>query len=65
MSDQSAKPWLSVEEAAAVLSVHPNTIRRAIASKELVATKLGKGWRITPEALQEYQQKRRNIDWAA
>jgi excisionase family DNA binding protein len=65
MSDLSAKPWLTVEEAALALSVHPNTIRRAIASKELVATKLGKGWRITLEALQEYEKKRRNIDAAA
>lgn len=45
---------LSVDQAAAVLGVHPNTIRNVIKAGELAARKVGREWRIAKADLQRY-----------
>lgn len=40
------KQAYSIEEAAQILDVHPDTIRRMIKRGELFATKVGKNYRI-------------------
>jgi putative molybdopterin biosynthesis protein len=40
------KQAYSIEEAAQILDVHPDTIRRMIKRGELFATKIGKNYRI-------------------
>jgi excisionase family DNA binding protein len=47
-------PALTVQEAAKLLSVHPETIRRAVARGELAAAKLGRMLRISPQDLDAY-----------
>ncbi len=49
---------LSVCAASAVLGVNERTVRRAIAQGELSATKHGRSFRITPEALVQYRGRR-------
>lgn len=47
---------VSAEEAARLLGVHERTVRRAIQRGELIATKQGRSFHITPEELDRYQQ---------
>lgn len=54
MPEQTAQ-WLTVKQISEKLQVHPETIRRAIYEKKLRAVKF-KGWRVSPEALEEYLQ---------
>lgn len=63
MSDESTKQktWMSIEEAAAELEVSPNTVRTYVRKRELRATKVGRGWRITPDDLQQFLVKRSNM----
>lgn len=65
MDNTIPEQWLSVEEVAKLLQVHSNTIRRAIREKQLRANKIGKNWRITREAVEEYVAKRSNMGRAA
>jgi excisionase family DNA binding protein len=39
-------PYLTVNEAAAVLRVHPHVVYRLVQSGEIVAIKVGRQWRI-------------------
>lgn len=54
---------LTVEEAAATLGCHPETIRRAIRARELLATreptKRGRGYVILAADLASFREKRR------
>jgi excisionase family DNA binding protein len=54
---------LSVVQAAVTAGCHPETIRRAIRRKELLATreatKRGRGYVITPADLHSFMEKRR------
>ena len=43
----------SVKEAAAILKTSRQQVRKMIQSEELPAVKVGRGWRITGDALQE------------
>lgn len=47
MSDQLIKTTFTLAEAAALLSCHPETLRRAIRKGQLQAAKLGRGFRIS------------------
>lgn len=58
---------MSVNDAARRLEVHRNTILIWIKTKELRAVKLGRKWRIMPEDLKTFLDKRANIEssWVA
>lgn len=59
-----ARKALSVAQAAQLAECNPETIRRAIRSKELLATKdpvgVGRGYRITVADLNTFLEKRRS-----
>lgn len=50
MSEQ----YLTVDQAAERLQVHPRTVRRLLVSGELPGNRIGRQWRISPSALQSY-----------
>ncbi|HYU76372.1 MAG TPA: helix-turn-helix domain-containing protein [Ktedonobacteraceae bacterium] len=50
---------LTVEEAAKELRISPKTVRQYIASGELVAIVLGKGFKISRDDLEDFKQRRR------
>lgn len=64
---QPPKNWLTVEETAEVLSVHTNTVFRAIQRGELQAEKIGRGYRIRPAWIEDYKKSKRirKEEWAA
>lgn len=47
--------YYTIYESAEILKVHHNTIRRAIKSGRLPATKFGKDWRIKREDISDYK----------
>jgi excisionase family DNA binding protein len=50
---------LTVEEVAKELRISPKTVRQYIASGELVAIVLGKGFKISRDDLEDFKQRRR------
>ena len=60
MPEQSYSDWnqlpllMTVEEAAAVLRVHPNTAKKLLREGKLVGTKVGRAWRIRREVLMAF-----------
>lgn len=51
-------PYLTIEEAAELLRIRPDTIRRLLRQKQLPGKKIGREWRISREALDEYIRQR-------
>ncbi len=51
----------SINTAAARLDCHPETLRRIIRRGELAATKIGRDWRVSERAMQEYLDKRATL----
>ncbi len=49
--------FYTIEEVAAILRVNPAKVRQLIAAGEIRATKVGKQYRISEEALQEYIER--------
>ena len=47
----------SVKEAAAILKTSRQQVRKMIHSEELPAVKVGREWRITSDALQEFLEQ--------
>ena len=47
----------SVREAAAILKTSRQQVRKMIQSEELPAVKVGREWRITSDALQEFLEQ--------
>lgn len=47
----------SVKEAAAILKTSRQQVRKMILSEELPAVKVGREWRITSDALQEFLEQ--------
>ena len=47
------KEFLSADEAAEMLHMHPRTVRRLLASGELPGTRLGRQWRISLAAVRK------------
>ena len=45
---------LTLTETAEILRLHPETVRRLLQAGELPGVKLGKTWRVSPEALQRF-----------
>ena len=50
-----ATQMLTVEAAAAALSVHPQTIRRMIKRGDLAAVKVARQWRVPQSALEKLE----------
>ena len=50
---------LTVEEVAKELRINPKTVRQYIASGELVAILLGKGYKISRDDLEDFKKRRR------
>ncbi len=53
----SDKPFLTVEEAAQVLTLHPETVRRMIRRGELGAVKVARRLRVPQSALEALKVK--------
>ena len=47
------KEFLSADEAAEMLNMHPRTIRRLLTSGELPGTRLGRQWRVSATAVRK------------
>lgn len=47
-------PWYSIEEVAQRLSLHPRTVRNHVRDGRLQATRVGKQYRISSDALERY-----------
>ena len=62
--EQPKKEYLTVAEAAAVLGLHPNTVRNAIRAGKLTAYKFGDTgkWRIKQTDLENYLKEYRGND---
>jgi excisionase family DNA binding protein len=58
----NCKDILTVEEVAAILQLRKETILRFIASKELVASRMGRPWRIRKSDLNIFLVKNENIN---
>ncbi|WP_460032492.1 helix-turn-helix domain-containing protein [Megalodesulfovibrio paquesii] len=54
MDSEAARTTFTLLEAAALLQVHPETLRRAIKADELLAAKIGKEYRISKTDLEAY-----------
>jgi len=46
--------YLTIEEAAQLLRIHPDTVRRLLREKRLPGKKIGREWRISQEALDNF-----------
>lgn len=49
-----AEPMLTVDQVADRYQVHPDTVRRAIRSRDLRAVRVGQQWRVSTVALAEW-----------
>ncbi len=57
---QDDEKMLTVEEIADQLRVHPRTVRQWIASGELIAMDIGRGYRISKTDLADFVRRRQN-----
>lgn len=56
--NQSIPPiGYTLEEAATALRIHPQTLAKLLRKGEIRARKIGKGWLIHPQALEEWLQE--------
>jgi len=55
----SGEELLTVEEVAKELRINPKTVRQYIASGELVALLVGRGYRISRDDLEDFKRRRR------
>lgn len=53
-SVDSEVEYLNSDEAAAIIRMSPEYVRRQCKAGRIPATKLGKEWRITPQAIQQF-----------
>lgn len=54
INDPLEKEFYTIQEVAELLQLHHQTIRTMIKSGELLATKIGKSWRIRKTDLEEF-----------
>ena len=54
------KEYFKINEAAARLGVHPNTIRKRIKDGSLAASKIGRDWRISEAAIKDFMKPQNN-----
>lgn len=58
MDEKEVEPiGYTLEEGAAALRCHPNTLRRLLVAGEIPAQKVGKGWRISPRAIERWLER--------
>jgi excisionase family DNA binding protein len=50
---------MTTTEAAAALGIDPATVRQAIRTGRLAATRFGRDWQIDPAEVERYRQSRR------
>jgi excisionase family DNA binding protein len=55
---ERSERWLSVPEAARVLGLHPETVRRFVREKRLPATRIGRSWRFRSDRLDAWLEER-------
>ena len=55
------KIYLTVEEAAGQLQLHPHTVRRILSAGGLPGRKIGKVWRIPADELAEFMATREAV----
>ena len=55
---------LTIREVAATLGVSDKTVRRAIASAAMAATRVGNQWRVAPSDLRRYLRSGINRRWS-
>ena len=48
---------MTLKEAAAVLGLHPDTLRQAIHRGVLRGTKVGRDWTVTPAEVERYRRE--------
>lgn len=66
MSSQSrVSSYLTAAQAAPLLGVSKWTVYRLIAAGLLVALRVGRQWRISPEDIEAYRRANRNVPLAA
>ena len=53
---------LTIGEVANTLRMHPNTIRRYVKNKQIIATKIGKSWLVTKEGVENFIKKCQSVD---
>ncbi len=58
----STADWLSVEDIANDLHVHPDTVRGWIRAKQLKAFKFGRDYRVKHDDYQKFVHERATID---
>jgi excisionase family DNA binding protein len=46
--------YLTIDEVAQLLRIHPDTVRRLLREKRLPGKKIGREWRISQEALDNF-----------
>ena len=63
MMEQASWPLIgmTIDEAAEALRVNPKTIRMLIKEGTFPARKVGKGWRIDPEAVKQWLAEGRSL----
>ena len=55
------KEYQTIDELAEMYKVDRRTLYREIQKGRLVATRIGRQWRISPEAREDYESKNRNM----
>jgi excisionase family DNA binding protein len=48
--------YLTVDEVAAVLRLHPETVKTLLRNEQLPGRKVGRQWRVSQTALEEYMR---------
>jgi len=56
------EPYLDVDEAAAYLHLHSETVRRMARERSLPAVKIGRSWRFKVSALDKFTQKNDTVE---
>jgi excisionase family DNA binding protein len=55
------QPLLTIDECAERLSVHHGKVRRLIGAGKIVASKIGRDWRVDPDQLEAYITNQRPV----
>lgn len=53
------KEYHDIKSVAKELRVHPETLRRAIRGKRLAASRIGRGYRVTEQAVEAYLESQK------